>query len=78
MFVDLALLIEQQGDLLDQIEYHVNTASEFVSQGNADNVEAIRMQKTIVYRRCLFAGIVLLVIIIIIVAIIAAKASSFQ
>lgn len=74
MFLDLALLVEQQGDLLDQIEHHVNNASEFVSQGNADYREVIRMQKEIVFRRCLCAGIII-IILAVIAAIIAAKAS---
>jgi hypothetical protein len=40
MFVDveLSLLAQQQGELSNQIEHHVNTAS--ASQGNADDVDA--------------------------------------
>lgn len=36
MFVDFALLVEQQGELLDQIEYNVHAAHEFVQGGNKD------------------------------------------
>ena len=36
MFVDFALLVEQQGELLDQIEYNVHAAHEFVQGGNND------------------------------------------
>jgi hypothetical protein len=42
MFVDFALLVEQQGELLDQIEYNVHAAHEFVQGGNKDiEVEAL-------------------------------------
>jgi t-SNARE complex subunit (syntaxin) len=38
MFLDFALLTEQQGELLDQIEHQVKEASDFIDQGNTEMV----------------------------------------
>merc|ERR1719247_2582351 len=47
MFLDFALLTEQQGDLLDKIEEQVKHASEYIDDGNTDLVSAIELQKSI-------------------------------
>ncbi|KUF87026.1 hypothetical protein AM588_10001884 [Phytophthora nicotianae] len=57
MFLDLALLVEQQGELLDQIDYQVRTAANYVEQGNKEVQKAIKHQKS--YRKkmcCLLAS----------------------
>jgi t-SNARE complex subunit (syntaxin) len=74
MFVDFALLVEQQGELLDQIETQIKEASDYVDAGNSEMVEAIEIQKSIRYKQCCIAAIVL-VVIGIIVAVVAAKLS---
>ena len=62
MFQDFALIVEQQGELLDQIEYQVKTASDFIDEGNTHMVSAIEIQKSIRAKQCCIAVIVLLVI----------------
>lgn len=47
MFLDFALLTEQQGELLDQIEFQVKQANDYVEEGNVELVEAIVYQKAI-------------------------------
>lgn len=47
MFLDFALLTEQQGELLDQIEYQVKSAADYVEDANVDVHEAIEYQKKI-------------------------------
>lgn len=47
MFLDFALLTEQQGELLDQIEFQVTQAADYVEEGNDDIVEAVEYQKKI-------------------------------
>eukprot|EP01039_Chlorochromonas_danica_P005753 gene5753-6337_t len=74
MFLDFALLVEKQGELLDQIEHQVMDAGEFIDQGNQEMVQAIELQKSIRAKQCCCAMIVFLVIAII-VAIVAAKFS---
>ena len=39
MFVDFALLTEQQGEMLDQIEFQVKSASDFIEDANIDMVQ---------------------------------------
>ena len=47
MFLDFALLTEQQGELLDQIEFQVKQAGDYVEEANVDVHEAIEIQKSI-------------------------------
>ena len=47
MFLDFALLTEQQGELLDQIEFQVKQAADYVEDANVDVHEAIEYQKAI-------------------------------
>jgi t-SNARE complex subunit (syntaxin) len=47
MFLDFALLTEQQGELLDQIEFNVRSAADYVEEGNVDLFESIEFQKKI-------------------------------
>lgn len=47
MFMDFALLTEQQGELLDQIEFQVKQASDHVEQANEETYQAIEYQKEV-------------------------------
>ena len=47
MFLDFALLTEQQGELLDQIEFQVKQANDYVEEGNEEIVVAVEYQKAI-------------------------------
>lgn len=73
MFMDLAVLIERQGEMLDQIEYQVKTAGDYVRQGNESITNAIQKAKVIRKRQCCMIGIILGVIAVIIVIIIFMK-----
>lgn len=72
MFLDFALLTEQQGELLDQIEHQVQEAGEYVGEANVQLVQAIELQKSIRKKQCIIALIVL-IILGIIIGVIAAK-----
>lgn len=74
MFLDFALLTEQQGELLDQIEHQVKEASDYIDQGNTEMVEAIEIQKSIRYKQ-LCICMTILTVVGIIVGIVAAKLS---
>lgn len=67
MFLDLALLVEQQGEMLDQIEFQVRTAADYVEQGNQEVVKAIRSQRSARKKKCclLFVGILIILIVVI-------------
>ena len=65
MFTDMAILVEQQGELIDQIEYNVNMAKDRVDVGNTEIQKAIERQaKNRKMYMCM--GIVFLVIIVIV------------
>ncbi|KAJ1436657.1 t-SNARE [Ochromonadaceae sp. CCMP2298] len=74
MFLDFALLTEQQGELLDQIEHQVKEAGEYVDSGNKELVESIELQKSIRAKQCCIC-VIILVVIGIIAGIVAAKTS---
>ena len=70
MFLDFALLTEQQGELLDQIEYQVKSASDYIEEGNKEVAEAIEIQKSIRKKQCCIIMTVLIVIGIIVAIIV--------
>ncbi len=47
MFLDFALLTEQQGELIDQIEFNVKSAADYVEDANVDVFHAIESSKKI-------------------------------
>ena len=47
MFLDFAVLTEQQGELLDQIEFQVKNAADYIEDGNVQVYESIQYQKKI-------------------------------
>mmetsp|Transcript_4963 Transcript_4963/g.8883 ORF Transcript_4963/g.8883 Transcript_4963/m.8883 type:complete len:327 (+) Transcript_4963:175-1155(+) len=68
MFLDFALLTEQQGDLLDQIEYQVGSAADYVEDANEEVHEAIVIQKKIRKKQCWILLIVVVLIIIVLLS----------
>lgn len=64
MFLDFALLAEQQGELIDQIEYNVKSAADYVEDANVAVYHAIEHSKSIRKKQCC---IILLVVIIAVV-----------
>ena len=62
LFLDFALLTEQQGEALDQIEYQVRAAGEYVESGNADIRYAIKYQTELRRRYCCCCVIVVVVL----------------
>ncbi len=47
MFLDFALLTEQQGELIDQIEFNVKSAADHVEDANENVYHAIEYSKGI-------------------------------
>ncbi|XP_052860289.1 syntaxin-1A isoform X1 [Anopheles cruzii] len=42
MFMDMAMLVESQGEMVDRIEYHVETSRDYVATGQQDLVQAVK------------------------------------
>lgn len=62
MFLDMALLVEQQGEMLDQIEYQIQSASDYIEDGNEEISKALEHQKEARKRQCCILVIVLVVV----------------
>jgi len=62
MFLDFALLTEQQGEMLDQIEFQVKSASDFIDEGNSNMVQAVELQKSLRYKQCCCLVIVIIIL----------------
>ncbi|KAK9058708.1 hypothetical protein SSX86_023550 [Deinandra increscens subsp. villosa] len=65
VFMDMAVLVEHQGEQLDNIESHVNRANSYVTRGTQQLNEARKKQKNT--RKWACFGILLLLIIIAII-----------
>ncbi|GMI20612.1 hypothetical protein TeGR_g14508, partial [Tetraparma gracilis] len=65
MFLDFALLTEQQGEMLDQIEYQVKSAGDYIDDGNIDIQSAINFQRAIRKKQCCIIVVVLVLLILI-------------
>ncbi|KAL2230019.1 UNVERIFIED_CONTAM: Syntaxin-related protein KNOLLE [Sesamum indicum] len=67
IFLDMAVMVEAQGEQMDDIEHHVMNAAHYVSDGTKNLKIAKEHQKS--SRRCLCFGIILLLVLIILVVI---------
>lgn len=74
LFVDMALLVEQQGEMLDRIEFNVTNAEDYTADATQQLGSALAFQKSARKKKfiCL-ALVVLLVIILVIILIIILK-----
>lgn len=64
MFLDFALLTEQQGELLDQIEFQVKQAGDYIEDANVDVYESIQYQSSIRKKQCWIMAIVIVCVVI--------------
>lgn len=70
IFLDMAVLVEAQGDLLDNIESQVSSAVDHVHSGNTALQKAKSLQKSSRKWMCIAILILLIIIVIIVVAVI--------
>jgi len=71
MFMDMAMLVESQGEMIDRIEYHVEHAVDYVQTATQDTKKALKYQSKARRRKvflfsCLFVSLVITVIVIIV------------
>ncbi|XP_069694905.1 syntaxin-1A isoform X2 [Periplaneta americana] len=69
MFMDMAMLVENQGEMIDRIEYHVEHAVDYVQTATQDTKKALKYQskarrKKILIIICLLIVVAILVIIL--------------
>ncbi|KAI9093714.1 hypothetical protein K1719_027163 [Acacia pycnantha] len=70
IFMDIAVLVDAQGDMLDNIESQVSTAVDHVQQGNTALTKAKSLQKSSRKWMCIAIIILLIVVIVIVVGVI--------
>ncbi|XP_019922932.1 syntaxin isoform X2 [Magallana gigas] len=66
MFMDMAMLVEQQGEMIDRIEYNVEQAVDYIETAKSDTKKAVKYQskarrKKIMIMICLAVLIIILV-----------------
>ncbi|XP_049824106.1 syntaxin-1A isoform X3 [Aethina tumida] len=69
MFMDMAMLVENQGELIDRVEYHVASAADHVKSGQGELHQAQQYQskarkKKILIIICLVVAAIILIIIL--------------
>ncbi|KAG7198828.1 hypothetical protein KM043_001798 [Ampulex compressa] len=69
MFMDMAMLVESQGEMIDRIEYHVEHAVDYVQTATQDTKKALKYQskarrKLILIIICLTIAVIILIIIL--------------
>ncbi|XP_068004282.1 syntaxin-3 isoform X2 [Melanerpes formicivorus] len=62
MFVDIAMLVENQGGLLDNVEQHVRQAAEHVEQGHQQTKKALQYQGQARKKMLILAAVVVLLL----------------
>ncbi|KAK1418840.1 hypothetical protein QVD17_27987 [Tagetes erecta] len=67
VFLDMAVMVEAQGEKMDDIEHHVMNAAQYVNDGAKNLKTAKGYQKQ--SRKCMCIGIILLLIIILVIVI---------
>ncbi|GJP60332.1 hypothetical protein CLOP_g17536 [Closterium sp. NIES-67] len=71
IFMDMAVLVESQGELLDNIEVQVGQAVDHVQHGTKQLVEARKTQLNT--RKWICCGVILVIVIIIVIVIVVVK-----
>jgi len=70
MFMDMAMMVEQQGEMVNQIEYNVANASSYVEEAKNQTSKAVKYQSSARRKKIILAVIciILLAVVIIILA----------
>lgn len=70
MFMDMAMLVENQGELVDRIEYHVETTKNHVNEGQ-HQLKSAQEYQTKARKKKIFIIICLIVLLIILIVVLA-------
>ncbi|XP_016839192.1 syntaxin-1A isoform X1 [Nasonia vitripennis] len=70
MFMDMAMLVESQGEMIDRIEYHVEHAVDYVQTATQDTKKALKYQSK-ARRKMILIMICLAILLVVIICILA-------
>ncbi|XP_015605061.1 syntaxin-1A isoform X1 [Cephus cinctus] len=68
MFMDMAMLVESQGEMIDRIEYHVEHAVDYVQTATQDTKKALKYQSK-ARRKMIFIMICVIITVVILITI---------
>merc|ERR1711997_613416 len=71
MFMDMAMLVESQGEMIDRIEYHVEHAVDYVQTATQDTKKALKYQSKARRKKIMMIGCLVVVLLIIIIILLA-------
>jgi len=69
MFIDMAMLVESQGEMIDRIEYHVEHAVDYVQTATQDTKKALKYQSKARRKKLILIGVLSLVLLIVVIII---------
>merc|ERR1711892_1132806 len=69
--MDMAMLVESQGEMIDRIEYHVEHAVDYVQTATQDTKKALKYQSKARRKKFIIFGCLLVFLLIIIIILIA-------
>jgi len=81
MFMDMAMLVESQGEMIDRIEYHVEHAVDYVQTATQDTKKALKYQSKARRRKIMLIGccsVFFLLVITVILVLIVQQFQSFS
>ena len=64
MFLDMAVLVDAQGDMINQIEHYVTSAADHTGKGVDEMKKAIKSQRRSRKRACCILFLLLVVIVV--------------
>merc|ERR1712038_1117145 len=70
MFMDMAMLVESQGEMIDRIEYHVEHAVDYVQTATQDTKKALKYQSKARRKKIMMLACGTVVVVIILLAVI--------
>lgn len=65
MFMDMAMLVESQGEMIDRIEFHVSGALEYVEEAVKDTKKAMEYQRKARRKQLCIAACILILLILV-------------
>jgi syntaxin 1B/2/3 len=70
LFQDLATMVTEQDEILDQIVYHSDNAKNYVEQSNVELRSAVKTAKKVRRRKwCIAASCVILVVVVVLIVV---------
>lgn len=75
MFMDMAMLVESQGEMIDRIEFNIQQSVDFITAAKQDTKKAVKYQRAARRKKiiCIIIAIVVILIIVIILIVTLSK-----